>query len=441
MISLARVKHLMAAAFAFLLILASAAGAQTLRIYHIDVEQGDSTLFVSPGGNTMLVDSGKNGHGSRIKAVMDSAGVTKIDYLVTTHYHEDHYGGIDELVENKGVTVTHAYDRGDKAFIPQSKLNGSTYKGYDRAAGSGAEQLTRGETVPLDPSLTVTCISAGGVVLSEEDSIPGTDENDMSISLLVTYGGFRYFIGGDIEAATESKIAHRDLVKDVDVYQADHHGSDTSSSLAFMQDLKPSVIIISNGNNATYKHPRQVTLDAYAGLNPPPAVFQTNKYLQGGAGGNVPDEFIGDLESSDTDGTVLVTVNGSAGSYTVSYRGLTHTYYVKASPVSAVVVIESLLPDPEGPEREMEEVTLRNKDSSQADMTGWTIRDRSGRIWTLGSLGTLSPGQSAAILRHGMPMSLNNAGDEITLLDPNGQQADQFAYTDSQEGVLIQTGH
>ena len=76
--------------------------AQTLRIYHIDVDQADATLIVSPSGQALLVDSGKNGHGSRIQTVMQVAGVTQIDHFVATHYHEDHYGGIDDLV-NAGV--------------------------------------------------------------------------------------------------------------------------------------------------------------------------------------------------------------------------------------------------------------------------------------------------------------------------------------------------
>ena len=76
-------------------LLALTQNGQSLRIFHIDVEQGDATLFVSPSGNTLLVDSGKNGHGSRIKAVMDLAGVSQIDHFVNTHYHEDHYVGIE----------------------------------------------------------------------------------------------------------------------------------------------------------------------------------------------------------------------------------------------------------------------------------------------------------------------------------------------------------
>lgn len=83
--------------------------AQTLRIYHIDVEQASATLFVATGGRTLLVDSGKNGQGRRIKAVMDRAGVSVIDFFVDTHYHEDHLGGIDALVA-LGVPVMEAHD-------------------------------------------------------------------------------------------------------------------------------------------------------------------------------------------------------------------------------------------------------------------------------------------------------------------------------------------
>jgi len=81
------------------------AAAQTLRLYHIDVEQADAALVVMPNGKTLLIDSGKNGHGSRIKAVMDLAGVTHIDAFVNSHYHEDHFGGIDDLVD-MGVPVS-----------------------------------------------------------------------------------------------------------------------------------------------------------------------------------------------------------------------------------------------------------------------------------------------------------------------------------------------
>lgn len=415
--------------------------AQNLRIYHTDVEQGDSTLFVAPGGKTLLVDSGKNGHGSRIKAVMDQAGVSQIDFFVATHFHEDHYGGIDDLVETLKIPVLTAYDRGDKAFLPSSKLKEPTFMDYQRAVGEDAIHITRGTMIPLDPLMTVTCISSGGVVIGQTDSSTGVDENDMSVSLLVTFGSFRYFVGGDIEAATEGKIADRDLALDVDVYQANHHGSHTSSSRPFMEDLKPSVIVISNGNRADYQHPRKVTLDLYATLPGPPTVFQTNKYLAGGSlFGNVADAFIADPETADTDGTILITVNPSATSYTVSYGSMSRNFSVKAGPATSVV-IDSLLSNPVGSDEELEAVALRNKGMTAVSLVGWKLRDRSGLSWTLTSLGTLAPGASKTVQRNGMAMSLNNAGDEITLLDAGGAEQDRFKYMSSTEGVAIQTGH
>ena len=416
--------------------------AQSLKIYHIDVEQADAILIVSPGGHTLLIDSGKNGHGSRIKKIMQQAGLSRIDYFVSTHYHEDHYGGIDDLANDAEITIGKIFDRGDKDFIPASKRNSPSFKDYQDAGGNHAEQLTRGETIPLDDAMSVTCIASGGVVLQELNPVTGVDENDMSIALLIQYGDFRYFIGGDIEKPTEEKIAARDLVMDVDVYEADHHGSDTSSAPDFMKDLKPTVIIISNGNHGTYKHPRQTTLDFYSALNPEPVVFQTNKYLKGGAGGNVADEFIADLETVDKDGTILVSVDEPAGTYTVSYRDVSRTYSIKnRGNQRATIVIERLLPDPDGADRINEEVILRNDSASAVSMAGWTLEDESGRIWALVSLGSLNPGQSVAIKRNAMPMSLDNDGDKISLFSASHQLVDRFEYTGSQRGVWVETGH
>ena len=94
---------------------------QSLRIYHIDVEQVEATLFVSPGGNTLLIDSGKNGHGVRLRVLLTNLNISDIDHFVCTHYHEDHYGGINELYDASYIPIHHTYDRGDKSFLTQSK--------------------------------------------------------------------------------------------------------------------------------------------------------------------------------------------------------------------------------------------------------------------------------------------------------------------------------
>jgi competence protein ComEC len=421
---------------------ASSAVAQTLRIYHIDVDQASATLFVSPAGHTLLVDSGKNGHGARIRSALQRAGVTRIDYFVDTHYHEDHYGGIDEVVD-AGVSVVTAYDRGDKGFLPPSRLEDTTYKGYDRTVGHNAEQLTRGETIPLDPLMTVTCTNAGGVVLGESDPPQHAgEENDMSIGLLIVFGGFRYWIGGDTEEPTEVKIAARDLVQDVDVYVADHHGADNGSSADFLADLRPSVVIISNGSNKGFKHPRASTLTRMRNLTPPPTIFQLNKYLgTGDAGGNVAADFIADPETVDDDGTILVTVDPNAGNFTVSYGTTTKSFNVKTVS-GGRVVITKLLPDPTAEaDRFGERVTLKNTGTTGVDLNDWFLRGSNGRVWSLSSLAVLGAGTSATVRRNAMAMSLDNDGGTVALVDAAGQVADSVSYPSSQPGVEIVTGH
>lgn len=428
-----------------LLLGAQPLAAQTLRIYHIDVEQAAATLFVAPGGRTLLVDSGKNGHGSRIQRAMTELGVTQIDFFVATHYHEDHFGGIDDLVDLK-VPVLEAFDRGAKDTVPQSTRNQPTWRGYLRTVGEDARPLHNGETIQLDPLMTVTCIGSGGTVIGETSSTPPEDENDKSVSLLITFAGFRYFIGGDTESPTEAKIAARDLAMNVDVYHANHHGSHSSTSAAFMSDARPSVVIISNGNRADFGHPRQVTLNTLAALNPPATVFQTNKYLAGGPlpFGNVPDEFIADPQTSDDDGNILMTVDGAAGTYTVAYGSTTKDFMTKA-PASGTpttlsdVVIETVLPNPVGSDERLEEVRVRNKGTQSVSLQGWTLRDRSGLHWDL--TGNIAANQSRRFRRNGQEMTLNNAGDEIALEDAMQVEQDRFTYSSSTEGTVIKTLH
>ena len=427
---------------ALLVLLAAPALAQTLRIYHIDVEQGDATLLVSPSGRALLIDSGKNGHGARVKAALDAAGVDTVHHLVCTHYHEDHYGGIDELVVDEGVTVLHAYDRGDKSYLPEDKTAGDTFTGYEDAIGHRATHLMRGETIPFDPEVEVTCLAQGGTVLGEEEPVPAGNENDMSIALLVQYEGFRYFNGGDIEAPTERKIAERDLALDVDVCKANHHGSDTSSTAEFMSDMSPSVVVISNGNHGGHRHPRETVLASYRDMDPEPLVLQTNKYLKGPPGGNVPDAQIADLETTNTDGTILVTVDAAAGAYEVSYRDTTVVIPLRhPRPVAVDVVIARLLPNPVGSDRDHEAVELRNDGAGPVDLAGWVLKDERGRVWTLTSVGTIAPGESATCVRARMPMNLNNNGDHVWLLDAQSHEQDEYAYPSCSEGVWIETDH
>ncbi len=414
---------------------------QQLEIYHIDVDQGDATLVVSPTGESLLIDAGDNGRGQTIRQVLAEAEVERIDHFVTTHYHSDHYGGIDELTSSPAIPILNAYDRGDKGFLPASKTTGLRYVEYDTAIGHRAQHLQRGESFTLG-TVMVTCIASGGVVMGEQNAQPGRDENDMSVALLIEWEGFRLFVGGDIESFTEEKIATLDAVTNVDVYQANHHGSHSSTSAAFIQDLSPTAVIISNGDRADYRHPRRVTLEALAALPEPPDVFQTNRYTKGGLGGNVADPFIADLDPAGSEGTIRITVDGGVGRYTVRYGTQEHVFDIKdRTAPDAVIVIESLLPNPVGADRELEEVTVRNDGPGAVDLAEWYLHDEALRRWPLTDMGILQAGGTATTQRRGQALNLNNAGDTIILVDPTGQIRDQFGYAASAEGVRIVTGH
>ena len=134
---------------------------QQLEIYHIDVDQGDATLVVSPTGESLLIDAGDNGRGQTIRQVLAEAEVERIDHFVTTHYHSDHYGGIDELTSSPAIPILNAYDRGDKGFLPASKTTGLRYVEYDTAIGHRAQHLQRGESFTLG-TVMVTCIASAG---------------------------------------------------------------------------------------------------------------------------------------------------------------------------------------------------------------------------------------------------------------------------------------
>lgn len=425
------------------LCLAAAAPAQTLRIYHIDVEQADAHLIVMPNGKSLLIDSGNNRQGKRIRKVMAQAGVTQIDAFVASHYHADHYGSIDELVDD-GVPVLESFDRGRRDLLSEEDKQGARFRDYMRTVGEDAVALHPGDTIDLDALVKVSCIASSGEVLGATP-VASHDENDLSVSLLLEFAGFKAFFGGDTHEPVEAVIAGLDLVKDIDLYKASHHGSDTSSSSPFMTDANPSLVVISNGSNRSYHHPREQTLHTYEALASAPIVLQTNRCKLDSPCGNVEDDFIADREISGKDGTIQIVVDATSRTYTAKYGlNTTRTFPFRAAgpftpaPASAAV-IQSLLPNPQGDDEQLEQVTVRNAGTDPLDLTGWTLRDRLGDRWTL--IGLLPPGQSRTFQRNGQAMTLNNTGDEITLVDTTNLERDRFSYSTSSEGDRIETNH
>lgn len=208
----------------------------------------------------------------------------------------------------------------------------------------------------------------------------------------------------------------------------------------------PALIVISNGSNGAYHHPRQQTLGTYTALASAPTVLQTNRCKLGSPCGNVGAGFIADPEISGKDGTIQIVVDATSRTYTARYGVNTvRTFPFKAAgglptpAATGTAVIQSLLPNPGGNDDQLEQVAIRNAGALPLDLTGWTLRDRLGETWALS--GALQAGQSQTFQRNGQAMSLNNAGDEIFLIDATNVERDRFSYSMSSEDVRIATNH
>src|SRR5579862_7014756 len=156
------------------LLLAGAAAAADLAVYAIDVEGGKSTLYVSPSGQSMLVDTGYEGNGGRdaerIVAAAKAAGVKQIDYLVITHYHKDHVGGVPQLAAR--IPIRNFVDHGQN--FETMKDVGSVYDAYLKTRSKGHHiEVKAGDVIPID-GMRVEVVTASGVAITQP--LPGAGQ-------------------------------------------------------------------------------------------------------------------------------------------------------------------------------------------------------------------------------------------------------------------------
>jgi beta-lactamase superfamily II metal-dependent hydrolase len=264
-------------------------GSGTMRVAFIDVEQGDSTLVVSPSGGAMLFDGGDTGSGAHILSTLGSYGVSQLMYTVASHYHEDHIGGMDEVIAGLGgigsVTGT-CFDRG-------GSYSSSIYDEYVDAVLTKRMALTEGTVLDLGGGVTATCIAVNG------NGVNPSSENDLGVVMRVDYQNFQMYLGGDLGGFNandykdiESTVAN-DIGK-VEVYQVDHHGSMYSSNSYFLGVLEPLVSVFSVGDSNGYGHVHQEAFDRVA------AVGSYMYYTNSGEGA-VPTAGVGEVVHGDVD--------------------------------------------------------------------------------------------------------------------------------------------
>ena len=207
-------------------------------VLYIDVGQADSIL-ISNQGKTMLIDAGNNEDGNKLVKYIQSLGIQKIDYLVGTHAHEDHIGGLDNIIQNFEIgTFYMPYD---------TRTTTQTYKDVIQAANKKSLKITNpqvGDTISLG--------EANGIVMAVDNKNP-EEVNNSSIVMQFQYGTQKYLFMGD----AGSQVENSRNWEDIDVLKVGHHGSNTSSSVNFIKQVQPELAIISVGKGNTYNLPKQ----------------------------------------------------------------------------------------------------------------------------------------------------------------------------------------
>jgi beta-lactamase superfamily II metal-dependent hydrolase len=332
----------------FFTVLASAALAQPaaqapadkpLEIQFIDVEGGQATLFASPSDESLLVDTGYVGFNGRdadrIAAAVKQAGLSRIDYLVVTHYHADHVGGVPALASR--VPIGTFVDHGPT--VEEGEGPAKLYNDYLAVRAKARHILARpGETLPVK-GLDVRFVSAAGNLITKPLAGAGAPnplcrnfnakpadptENARSVGMVISFGTFRMLDLGDLTWNKEHDlVCPNNLLGAVDLYLTTHHGLDQSGPAALVHAVAPRVVIMNNGAKKGGMASAWRIMRDSPGLED---LWQLHYAVDAGADANVAEPFIANRDETTAHG-IRVTA-GRDGRFVVTNtrNGMSKTY-------------------------------------------------------------------------------------------------------------------
>ena len=310
-----------------------------LDIHFIDVEGGQATLITSPSGESLLVDTGYVGFNDRdadrIAAAVKQAGLSRIDYLVVTHYHADHVGGVPALAAR--VPIRTFVDHGPT--VEQGERPAKLYNDYLATRAKGRHILARpGDTLPI-AGIDVRFVSAAGDVLTKPLAGAGTanplcsdftakppdpTENARSVGMLLTFGSFRMLDLGDLTWNKEHDlVCPNNLVGTVDLYLTTHHGLDQSGAKVLVHAVAPRVAIMNNGAKKGGMASAWRIIRDSPGLED---LWQLHYAVDAGAEANAAEPFIANKDETTSFGIRVAA--GRDGRFTVTNgrNGMTKVY-------------------------------------------------------------------------------------------------------------------
>lgn len=214
---------------------------QNLQVYYFDVGQADSILVMNEN-QTMLIDAGNNEDGELLVQNLKTLNVTKIDYLIGTHPHEDHIGGLDNIIANFEIGTI---------YMPKVQTNTKTFEDVLDAVAQKNLKIT---TPSVNDTFSIG--KANCKILAAGDNT--TNLNLSSIVIQMNFNELSYLFTGDAENEIEEKLE----VGKINVLKVAHHGSNTSSSNKFIQKIAPELAIISVGKDNSYKHPSTSVIES-----------------------------------------------------------------------------------------------------------------------------------------------------------------------------------
>lgn len=331
---------------AWLALAPAVCSAQALKLYFIDVEGGQATLIVTPSGQSMLVDTGWPTDGARdagrIAAAVKKAGIDTLDYLVITHYHADHVGGMEQLASRVKfrTVITHGP-------TTETGKGADTMMATFRAAmaASGAKELVvrPGKTIPMKGVDIKVLASNRQLIEPAKGAAPNplcdgvvprrtdTSDNSASVGMLFTFGAFRFLDLGDLTQDLEFQMACPvNRIGEVDLFLTTHHGSGQSNAPVLVHALKSRVAVMNNGARKGGDLPVLQTIRSAPGLED---LWMLHYAVVAGTEGSVAEPLIANLGDvadpavKDTGFGINVTVQPTGAFTVVNERNnVTKTY-------------------------------------------------------------------------------------------------------------------